>query len=68
MDLLSRNPKERMAASVAIYNRERQEIWLVGDCQCMVDGQFFDNPKPYESLIADMRGAYIRMQLQKGYQ
>ncbi len=66
MDLLSRNPKERMAASVAIYNRERQEIWLVGDCQCMVDGQFFDNPKPYESLIADMRGAYIRMQLQKG--
>lgn len=66
MKLLRRNPKERMAASAAIYSRSRQEIWLVGDCQCMVDGQFFDNPKPYEHLMAEMRGAYIRMLLQKG--
>ena len=66
MELLRRNPKERMAASAAIYSHARQEIWLVGDCQCMIDGQFYDNPKTYESLIADMRGAYIRMQLQKG--
>ena len=68
MELLRQNPKERMAASAAIYSHARQEIWLVGDCQCMVDGKFFDNPKPYEHLMADMRSAYIRRQLKKGRQ
>ena len=66
MEQLRRHPTERMAASAAVYSIKRQEIWLVGDCQCMVDGRLYDNPKPYEELIAEMRGAYIRQQLRKG--
>ena len=66
MHRLAQHPTERMAASAAIYSRTRQEVWLVGDCQCMVDGRLYENPKPYEELIAEMRSAYIRLQLQQG--
>ena len=66
MDRLAHHPTERMAASAAIYSQARQEVWLVGDCQCLVDGQLYENPKPYEELIAEMRSAFIRLQLKQG--
>ena len=66
MELLRTTPTERMAASAAIYSKQRQEVWLVGDCQCLVDGVLYDNPKPYEADIAEMRSAYIRLQLKQG--
>ena len=28
---------------------------MVGDCQCMINGEFFDNPKPSEAELAAMR-------------
>ena len=66
MQLLQSHPTERMAASAAIFSRQRREIWLVGDCQCLVDGRLYENPKPYEQFIAEMRSAYIRLQLTQG--
>lgn len=48
-------PEDRLCASVAIYSRVRREIWLVGDCQCMVDGQPYENSKPAEAKVARRR-------------
>ena len=31
---------------------------MVGDCQCLVDGQYFDNPKPAEAHEAQIRAEY----------
>lgn len=53
------NPTHRMAASCAVYSRQRQEVWMVGDCQCIVAGRCYDNPKPYEQRVADIRAAHI---------
>lgn len=66
MHLLEEIPTERMAASAVIYSALRKEIWMVGDCQCMVDGVLYENPKPYEAPIADMRSGYIRLALLNG--
>ena len=66
MEQLTNHPTERMAARAAIYSPARREVWLVGDCQCLVDEQFYDNPKPYEEPVAEMRAAYIRLQLMQG--
>lgn len=48
-------PHERLCASAAIYSRTHRQVWLVGDCQCLVDGKGHDNPKPDEAVIADLR-------------
>ena len=58
MEQLTNHPTERMAASAAIYSPARREVWLVGDCQCLVDEQFYDNPKPYEEPVAEILGTY----------
>ena len=59
-------PEERLCASAIIYSRRRREIWLVGDCQCLIGGEYFDNPKPYEAHLAELRGERVRALLAEG--
>lgn len=52
---LSLHPEERMAASCVIYSNYHKQIWMIGDCQCIVEQCFYDNPKPYEAVLAERR-------------
>lgn len=63
---IEENPEMRMAASCALYSRQYNEIWMIGDCQCLVDGEYFDNPKPYEDLLAAKRAEIISQQIASG--
>lgn len=63
---LRQHPTERLTASAIVYSRRHDEIWMVGDCQCLVDGVLHDNPKPYEAEIAKRRAQRIRELLDKG--
>lgn len=56
---LSRNPQERVTASAVIYSKYYSEIWMVGDCLCMIDGKLYENSKPYEDVLAERRAAII---------
>ena len=56
---LAAHPEERLTASAIVYSRLNREIWMIGDCQCMVGGQYYDNPKPYEQELAERRAAII---------
>lgn len=57
-DMLS-HPEKRLTASAVVYSRARREIWMVGDCQAIVDGRRYENGKPYEAEIARQRVALI---------
>lgn len=50
-------PVDRLCASAVIYSRLRKEVWMIGDCQCIVMGKLHVNGKPSESLIAEKRAA-----------
>lgn len=63
---LIEHPEERMTASAAIFSSHRREVWLVGDCQCLVEGVFYDNPKPDEDRIAHERAAILLKKLSSG--
>lgn len=60
------HPEERLCASVILFSRLRREVWLVGDCQCLIGGDFFDNPKPYEAHLAEIRGQRVKDLLADG--
>ena len=32
---------------------------MIGDCHCLVGGQYYDNPKPYEQELAEQRADII---------
>ncbi len=49
------SPRERLCASAIIYSTHHRELWMVGDCQAMVDGHLYENGKPYEQQLAGQR-------------
>ena len=65
-ELLAAHPEERLCASAVVYSCRRREIWLVGDCQCLVGGELCENPKPYEQLLAEHRAEKVRQLLSQG--
>ena len=52
---LKERPEERLTASAILYSRTRNEVWMVGDCQAIIDGKLYENGKPYEEKIARKR-------------
>ena len=52
---LKEHPEERLTASAILYSRTRNEGWMVGDCQAIIDGKLYENGKPYEQEIARKR-------------
>ncbi|MBP5340697.1 MAG: hypothetical protein J6Z14_15565 [Prevotella sp.] len=57
---LAQHPEDRLAASCVVFSRLRRELWMVGDCQALVGGELFDNPKPYEQELAERRADIIK--------
>ena len=49
------HPEERLTASAVVYSNHRKEVWMVGDCQAIINRKLYDNSKPYEQEIAQKR-------------
>lgn len=60
---LKEHPEERLTASAILYSRTRNEVWMVGDCQAIIDGKLYENGKPYEQEIARKRVELIEQDL-----
>jgi glycerophosphoryl diester phosphodiesterase len=66
MPRLAAHPEDRLTCSAVVYSRLNREIWMVGDCQCLINGELFDNPKPAEAELAAMRAAEVKRLLATG--
>ena len=60
---LKEHPEERLTASAILYSRTRNEVWMVGDCQAIIEGKLYENGKPYEQEIARKRVELIEQGL-----
>ena len=60
---LKEHPEERLTASAILYSRTRNEVWMVGDCQAIIDGKLYENGKPYEEKSARKRVELIEQGL-----
>ncbi|MCD8291861.1 MAG: hypothetical protein LUC91_10225 [Prevotella sp.] len=61
-----KNPVERLTASAIIYSSYQRQVWMVGDCQCIVNCEYYDNPKPQEEILAEKRSKILKAMLKKG--
>ena len=57
---------EKPSASLAIISSLRNELWLLGDCQALVDGQEHKYPKLIDTTNATFRAAVNQLALQRG--
>ena len=63
---LAKHPEDRLTASVVVFSRLNREVWMIGDCQCIIGNEYFDNPKPAEAELAAMRAEEIHRLLKEG--
>ena len=54
------DPVDRLCASAVVYSQRRKEVWMIGDCQCIVGGELHTNGKPREGLIAAKRAEVFK--------
>jgi glycerophosphoryl diester phosphodiesterase len=59
-------PKGAAAAGAIIFSKERNEIWSVGDCQCLINGELFTHEKEIDKINSDMRALVLQMAKQEG--
>ena len=57
---LTAHPEDRLTASAVVFSRVRREVWMIGDCHCLIDGELYENPKPSEEVLARQRADIIR--------
>ena len=59
-NIIEQYPERRLTCSAAVYSDCHREIWMIGDCQCLVDGILYENNKPQEAVNAQKRSEYIQ--------
>lgn len=59
-------PEYRSSAAAIIYSRFRSEIWLIGDCQGLIDDRVVADWKGADSLLSDVRAMYLESEILKG--
>lgn len=59
MERVTQHKEDRLTCSAAIYSHAQHEVWMIGDCLVMVNGELFTNDKPTEQPMADERARVL---------
>lgn len=63
---VKRYPAQRVAAVSVIYSSYYRQVWLIGDCQCLVDGKVYSNPQKIDEITSEVRSLYLKQEILKG--
>ena len=66
LEHLAAHPEERLTASCIVFSRLQRQVWMIGDCQCLIGDHYFDNAKPCEKGIAEKRAEIAHRLLDEG--
>lgn len=59
-------PKGTAAAGAIVFSKARNEIWSVGDCQCLINGELFSHEKEIDRINSDVRALVLEMAKRNG--
>lgn len=57
---------EKLKASVCVYSKYYKELWTVGDCQIMLDGEVQDTHLKVDTTMAELRSFIINSLIIQG--
>lgn len=58
--------KERLQAVIIIYSSHRKEVWLYGDCQCMINKRYYTQEMLTDKVSTTARSLYTNAMLIQG--
>ncbi|MEH7235376.1 hypothetical protein [Bacillus sp. JJ1562] len=53
-------------ASLVVYSDFHKKVWQIGDCQCIIDDQLYQNEKIIDEITANARSLYLEAEIKKG--
>lgn len=56
------NSNERIQANVILYSVKQKQIWSYGDCQCIINGEFYAHEKVFDVILSRARALYIEIE------
>lgn len=65
-ELSEENEFGAVAACGIIFSKARNEIWSVGDCQCLINGELFSHEIEIDRINSDVRALVLQMAKQEG--
>ncbi len=65
-DDVCQHPENRFSASAVIFSVCYNEVWLIGDCQCRINGITYKNEKLVDRIFSKVRSYVNRTELLKG--
>jgi hypothetical protein len=66
LDELGNQPGKRFTANGIIYSHSRNEVWQVGDCQCIIGSLYSSNEKEIDAIMANARAVVNEVALLNG--
>lgn len=66
LETVKKNPSQRIAASFAAISLFQQEVWIIGDCQCLLGSQYLSNPRVVDQILSRVRALFLEVEIQKG--
>ena len=65
-DLIKDDPRKQPAASVVIYSKFYNQIWMIGDCKALYGNTIIDNELEVDIMYAKLRKILIEYLLETG--
>lgn len=60
------HPVDRFSATLVIYSDYHNEVWMIGDCQCLIGKTTYTNYKILDDIIANTRAFFLEAEIVQG--
>ncbi|GHO65551.1 hypothetical protein KSC_044430 [Ktedonobacter sp. SOSP1-52] len=66
VDIMQSDPVQRAVASFIAVSFFRKEVWLVGDCQCLLNQEHIVNTKEVDRITSLARSMFLEAEIAQG--
>jgi glycerophosphoryl diester phosphodiesterase len=66
LEIVRVEPVQRLIASAILLSLSRNEVWLIGDCQCLLDTTHIVYSKKIDQISSEARAMFLETELLRG--
>ncbi len=60
------NIEDIPSACLLVYSNYYKQIWICGDSQYMINGEYYDNSKEFDKIVSNARSLFIELLVARG--
>lgn len=65
-EYVKEHPEERLQANLIVFNISKNEIWMWGDCQALINKKLYHKEKKIDKILLEARSLLVDLELKNG--